>query len=774
MMVLKILPLIIRVLRYNYKNIVRISFKTGDNRSGFLYFPHCCNPILKNPLKAPALAEALSKANFRFSMATLIFRLTPGESLEFSLDAPVTRLGRHASNEIVINNTWISSFHAEFRRAEDGSISLHDLQSSNGTSVNGEAVTSRELHDGDRIGFGQVDAVYQAEEIKAATPAPAAAPVAAPAAAPAPSRAPAKPAAGVAARAPVVTRPMQAPPASIAYDTVRKEGALELEALKKQLDEAGRATAEAEKAATAAVKQRADAEAALQEVQDHLKQAEAAREEQVRVGEAARLALEEEKTRLQALLGSEQAKLAALAEQSSALAAELERLEKSVSATRQREQAAVAAAEVAQRKDAEALDQGRAVLQEQAAALAEQRAILAEQAAALAAGKAALETLAHERTAAETARAAVEAKALATAEEARRESEHHLEQARLALAETRTELAEAQAERQRAAADRDAARAEEASCQTTVTRLQAEAEQWNLTSSAWPQQAAAAKAELAELEQSLTNQRAAIREEESRHAALAQSIPPLEAQVAGLKNNLAEAEAREAAAALLAVKMAEQETQAKRLIEETEASQATVTAARAAVAATEARGQQVQQELDALQARLELLRQETQGAEALNSKVADLRQQQGEAERRLAFLDDRLSGMSEAPDPNWGTVHSLARSFIRKLDLIDDLIAHLTGQPEASGTLDQLQVFRAGLVDILNEYSIESYSLEPGTVIDVAARKRIQIVETLSEGSHDGTRVVRTYRPGYVCLNGDLGISTLLRKADVAVSIPLS
>jgi len=58
-------------------------------------------------------------------------------------------------------------------------------------------------------------------------------------------------------------------------------------------------------------------------------------------------------------------------------------------------------------------------------------------------------------------------------------------------------------------------------------------------------------------------------------------------------------------------------------------------------------------------------------------------------------------------------------------------------------------------------------------VIDVVARKRIQIVENLSEGSHDGTRIVRTCRPGYVCLNGDPGISTLLRKAEVAVSISL-
>lgn len=59
-------------------------------------------------------------------------------------------------------------------------------------------------------------------------------------------------------------------------------------------------------------------------------------------------------------------------------------------------------------------------------------------------------------------------------------------------------------------------------------------------------------------------------------------------------------------------------------------------------------------------------------------------------------------------------------------------------------------------------------------MIDVAVRKRIQIVETLSEGTHDGTRVVRTYRHGYVCLNGVLGIATLLREADVAVSISLS
>ncbi|WP_236242617.1 FHA domain-containing protein [Streptomyces sp. CC228A] len=66
--------------------------------------------------------------------------------------APVT-LGRHSGNSVVIPGANVSRFHAEVRREGHGFV-LYDRGSSNGTLVNGERVTSRELQPGDLVGIG--------------------------------------------------------------------------------------------------------------------------------------------------------------------------------------------------------------------------------------------------------------------------------------------------------------------------------------------------------------------------------------------------------------------------------------------------------------------------------------------------------------------------------------------------------------------------------------------------------------------------------------------
>ena len=191
-------------------------------------------------------------------MAKIIFRLTPGESLEFSLHQGATRLGRHHGNQIVINNTWISSLHAEFRRT-GGAISVHDLGSSNGTLVNGEVVHERELRDGDRLGFGQLEAIYDAEvEMPSETASMAATPEIADTAG-APGAAISKPLVSKpspAAEAVVAVSQVAAPPTIVADDTRKKESTRELEVLQKSLAQTTAATARA-------VQEQAEAEAIL-------------------------------------------------------------------------------------------------------------------------------------------------------------------------------------------------------------------------------------------------------------------------------------------------------------------------------------------------------------------------------------------------------------------------------------------------------------------------------------------------------------------------------
>ena len=73
-------------------------------------------------------------------------------------EGPVVSIGRHPTNDFRFDphgDLDVSARHAELRRAGDGTWTLHDLGSTNGTFVNDERVTSdRRVDVGDRIAFG--------------------------------------------------------------------------------------------------------------------------------------------------------------------------------------------------------------------------------------------------------------------------------------------------------------------------------------------------------------------------------------------------------------------------------------------------------------------------------------------------------------------------------------------------------------------------------------------------------------------------------------------
>ena len=76
------------------------------------------------------------------------------------LNQPVTRIGRGVDAEVRLPDTGVSRLHAEVR-LEDGSATVVDLGSTNGTTVNGRKVTTSTLTDGDRIGLGPATLVYR-------------------------------------------------------------------------------------------------------------------------------------------------------------------------------------------------------------------------------------------------------------------------------------------------------------------------------------------------------------------------------------------------------------------------------------------------------------------------------------------------------------------------------------------------------------------------------------------------------------------------------------
>ena len=72
--------------------------------------------------------------------------------------------------DVLLDSDMVSRQHARFVPAGDGHVELTDLDSSNGTFVNGRRTASALLSDGDRIGFGSGDEVHCV--FRAGSPAP--------------------------------------------------------------------------------------------------------------------------------------------------------------------------------------------------------------------------------------------------------------------------------------------------------------------------------------------------------------------------------------------------------------------------------------------------------------------------------------------------------------------------------------------------------------------------------------------------------------------------
>ncbi len=234
------------------------------------------------------------------------------------------------------------------------------------------------------------------------------------------------------------------------------------------------------------------------------------------------------------------------------------------------------------------------------------------------------------------------------------------------------------------------------------------------------------------------------------------AIAGREENLAGLQKQIAEAgKALEAMKAASAEAMKAAENLAAIKAETAQHSSRRDAAVRAAETA--------QADLAALETRLAAARGDAAGLHVLSAQAAELT-------KSIKALEERRNTLSEAPDPNWGTVHLLAKSIIKQVDLLDDLIAHLVAHKAPTEAIEQMSLLRAGLTDLLADNSVVPYTFEPGTALDLASRKRIQIVESRDvPGTH--TRIDRVFRPGYVCTNGTLGVQTLLRKAEVAVLV---
>ncbi|MFX4228072.1 MAG: FHA domain-containing protein [Porticoccaceae bacterium] len=92
----------------------------------------------------------------------LILSLSGEVLQEIDLDQEITTIGRKAINDIHLDNLAVSGTHAKILLL-GGDCFLEDLESTNGTYVNGDRVTKHVLKDGDKIAIGKHEFLYQNE-----------------------------------------------------------------------------------------------------------------------------------------------------------------------------------------------------------------------------------------------------------------------------------------------------------------------------------------------------------------------------------------------------------------------------------------------------------------------------------------------------------------------------------------------------------------------------------------------------------------------------------
>src|SRR5437868_8017886 len=95
-------------------------------------------------------------------MPTLTIQLPGFPAVSHVLKDDTITVGRMKGNTIVIEDASISLMHARITR-KDGMFYLKDLNSTNGTVVNGQPISEAKLHDLDRVRFADVAGQFLAE-----------------------------------------------------------------------------------------------------------------------------------------------------------------------------------------------------------------------------------------------------------------------------------------------------------------------------------------------------------------------------------------------------------------------------------------------------------------------------------------------------------------------------------------------------------------------------------------------------------------------------------
>ena len=97
----------------------------------------------------------LRRPNIAKNRASLLAIAGPQSGLLFALETDEVVIGRGKDIGIQIHDVGISRRHSVLRRSADGEWEIADLQSTNGTFVDGQRIETKKLVEGDRIQIGR-------------------------------------------------------------------------------------------------------------------------------------------------------------------------------------------------------------------------------------------------------------------------------------------------------------------------------------------------------------------------------------------------------------------------------------------------------------------------------------------------------------------------------------------------------------------------------------------------------------------------------------------
>lgn len=148
--------------RFHVRSEVVPGHDTGSNALAPAAAPSPSGPrptATASPYSSPAGRESQPAHDADGVYGRLMVREGKNASYQLDLRHTVTVIGRGSDADVRLTDQAVSRRHAEVRVA-NGSVLVSDLQSTNGTLLNGVRITTAALSDGDEVRIGETVLVF--------------------------------------------------------------------------------------------------------------------------------------------------------------------------------------------------------------------------------------------------------------------------------------------------------------------------------------------------------------------------------------------------------------------------------------------------------------------------------------------------------------------------------------------------------------------------------------------------------------------------------------